>query len=73
MHRPMHLGVIIHFTEFETTTLKRPADRLLLAFTGKLWQVLRALFSNGKMTLHKITCTQTFHLPVKRWKQYKHT
>lgn len=35
MHRPMHLGVIIHFTEFETTAAKRPADSLLLAFTGK--------------------------------------
>lgn len=35
MHRPMHLGAIIHFTEFEITAVKRPADSLLLAFTGK--------------------------------------
>lgn len=35
MHRAMHLGVIIHFTEFETTALKGPEDHLLLAFTGK--------------------------------------
>lgn len=35
MHRPMHLGVIIHFTEFKITAVQRPADSLLLAFTGK--------------------------------------
>lgn len=35
MQRAMHLGVIIHFTEFETIAVKRPEDSLLLAFTGK--------------------------------------
>ena len=51
MHRPTHLGVIIHFAEFETTAVKRPAASLLLAFTGKtLAGCKNALFQREKDT-----------------------
>lgn len=73
MHRLMHLGVIIHFTEFETTAVKRPADSVLLAFTGKTFAGSKNYFPMGKGLCAKSHALTTFHLPLKYCKQYKHT
>lgn len=61
MHRPTHLGVIIHFTELETTTVKRPVASLVLAFTGKILAGCKNCLFQGKRALGKITHT---HFPA---------
>jgi len=70
MHRPTHLGVIIHFTEFEATAVKRSTASLLLAVTGKLWQGVRTPSSKVNRTLGKIPRTYTSQLPVRYCKWF---
>lgn len=77
MHIPTHLGVIIHFTEFATTAVKRPVASLLFALEERLWQGVRAAFSKGKghwgkshaHTLPRFqedTANSTMHINIKK-------